>query len=167
MENSKNKILHWLHIIEDSGRIITIAAMTGLVFCQVMARIIFKWSSPALEEAARFIMIWSIFIGAVVTTREDSHIRMGGIFNSPKGKIWFELISKMVTFVFLCIFVVWSYEFVIYSIHKGMNSIVLGVPLAVVHACFLITGVLMAVHALVHFINQIMSIFKFYKGPKP
>ena len=60
--------------------------MTGLVFYQVAARIIFKWSSPALEESARFIMIWSIFIGAVVTSREDAHIKMGGIFRSGAGR---------------------------------------------------------------------------------
>jgi len=154
-----------LYIVEDTGRIVAIVAMTGLVFYQVVARLVFKWSSPALEEAARFIMIWSIFIGAVVTTRENSHIRMGGLFKGSHGKIWFEFVSNLVTFCFLCIFVVWSYEFAAYSLQKGMNSIVLGVPLIVVHICFLVTGILMAVHALVHLINQTRHIFKFYKGP--
>lgn len=163
MSDQKSKILRWLYLAEDTGRIVTIVVMTALVFYQVMARIFFQWSSPALEEAARFIMIWSIFIGAVVTTREDSHIKMGGIFKGPQGKIWFELVSKSLTFFFLCVFVAWSYDFAVYSIHKGMNSIVLGVPLIVVHSCFLITGILMSFHMLVHLVTQAKRIVTFYR----
>lgn len=33
------KILGWLNFVEDSGRIMTIIAMTGLVFYQVVARL--------------------------------------------------------------------------------------------------------------------------------
>lgn len=160
MADPDNKVLRWLVAAEDTGRIITIVSMTGLVFYQVMARIFFKWSSPALEEAARFIMIWSIFIGAVVTTREDSHIKMGGVFKGPRGEVWFELVSKIVTFIFLCVFVAWSYEFAAYSLRKGMNSIVLDVPLVVVHVCFLVTGVLMTFHTLVHLINRVGRVIK-------
>lgn len=164
MTAPQNKVLRWLIVAEDTGRIITIVSMTGLVFYQVIARIFFKWSSPALEEAARFIMIWSIFIGAVVTTREDSHIKMGGVFKGPQGEVWFELVSKIITFLFLCVFVSWSYEFAAYSLRKGMNSIVLGVPLVVVHVCFLVTGILMALHTLVHLVNRVGRVIHFYRG---
>ena len=166
MATPDNKLLRWLGVAEDTGRIITIVSMTGLVFYQEIARIFFKWASPALEEAARFIMIWSIFIGAVVTTREDSHIKMGGVFKGPQGKAWFELVSKIVTFLFLCVFVTWSYEFAAYSLRKGMNSIVLGVPLVVVHVCFLVTGVLMAFHTLVHLIYRAGRVINFYQGKR-
>ena len=108
-------------------------------------------------------MIWSIFIGAVVTTREDSHIKMGGVFKGPAGTVWFELITKVVTFLFLCVFVIWSFEFAAYSLRKGMNSIVLGVPLVVVHVCFFVTGVLMAFHSLVHLINRVGRVVKFHR----
>lgn len=158
--------MRFLHIAEDAGRIATIVAMTILVFIQVMARIFFKWSSPAMEEAARFIMVWSIFIGAVVTTREDSHIRMGGIFQGEKGKLWFELFVKIISVFFLCVFVSWSYDFVHHSIRRGMSSIVLGVPMVVVHSCFLVTGILMLFHALVHFFTQIGMLVSYYRRGK-
>lgn len=164
MSSLLNRATKGLNAVEDVARVMTIVSMTGVVFYQVVARIVFKWSSPALEEAARFIMIWSIFIGAVVTTREDGHIKMGGIFRSPKGVMWFELFSKVITLGFLCVFVVWSYDFAAYSLHKGMSSIVLGVPLIVVHACFLVTGVLMTIHTLVHLIRRINDVRNFYAG---
>ncbi len=159
-----NKFILWLQKIEDTGRIVTIVAMTLIVFFQVAARIVFKWSSPALEEAARFIMIWSIFIGAVVTTRDDGHIKMGGFARSPKGILYTELAFKIITFVFLCIFVKWSYDFAAHSIRRNMNSIVLGVPLVVVHVCFLVTGVLMAFHTLLHLLDKAGQVISLRKG---
>jgi TRAP-type C4-dicarboxylate transport system permease small subunit len=153
-----------LHAVEDWTRVASIISMTIIVFVQILARILFEWSSPALEESARFIMIWSIFIGAVVTTREDSHIKMGGIFKTRKAILWFELISKIVCLVFMCIFVTWAYDFMIYSFQKRMSSIVLGVPLIVVHCCFFITGSLMAIHFLAHLVTHIGRISAFYKG---
>ncbi|MCP4671112.1 MAG: TRAP transporter small permease [Desulfobacula sp.] len=153
-----------LKIIEDNGRILTIIAMTLIVFIQVAARIIFKWSSPAMEESARFIMIWSIFIGAVVTTREDSHICMGGFVSSPKGKAVFNIISKVVTLLFLCVFVKWSYEYALHSYSKNMSSIVLDVPLIVVHSCFMVTGSLMVIHTFLHLLKQIKNVRQLYRG---
>ena len=154
----------WLNKVEDTARILTIVSMTGLVFYQVAARIIFKWSSPALEEAARFIMIWSIFIIAVVTSREDGHIQMGGIFRSGAGRRLFEAASKIITLAFLIVFIVWSYRFAAYSLEKDMNSIVLGVPLIVVHACFFVTGLLMAFHTLIHLIDRLKKVIAYFNG---
>lgn len=153
-----------LRVFEDNGRIITIIAMTLIVFIQVVARIIFKWSSPAMEEAARFIMIWSIFIGAVVSTREDSHICMGGFAKTPKGKAIFNVVSKLVTLLFLIIFVKWSYDYALHSYNKNMSSIVLNVPLIVVHSCFLVTGSLMTLHTFLHLLKQIKEAWQLFKG---
>jgi TRAP-type transport system small permease protein len=153
-----------LYLIEDVGRIATIVAMTLLVALQVVLRIFFKWSSPALEESARFIMIWSIFIGAIVTTREDGHIRMGGVFNSGVKKLWFELISTAVCLGFMIVFVIWSYEFAIYSIDKSMRSMVLRMPLIVVHSCFFVCGFFIVFHFLVHFLNRAWGVYDHYRG---
>ncbi|MCP4021176.1 MAG: TRAP transporter small permease subunit [Desulfobacteraceae bacterium] len=151
-----------LKMIEDNCRILTIILMTAIIFIQVVARIVFKWSSPAMEEAARFIMIWSIFIGAVVSTREDSHIRMGGFAKSVRSRALFNVASKLTTFLFLCVFVKWSYDYAIHSHSRRMNSIVLNVPLIVVHSCFLITGTLMALHTFIHFIKKATAAWKLF-----
>ncbi len=153
-----------LKFLEDNRRIVTIIAMTAIVFIQVVARVVFKWSSPAMEEAARFIMIWSIFIGAVVSTREDNHIRMGGFVKTPKGQAIFNVISKIITFLFLCVFVKWSYDYALYSLKKDMNSIVLNVPMIVVHSCFLVTGSLMTLHTFIHLLRQSKTAWHLFKG---
>lgn len=151
-----------LTFVEDNGRIVTIIAMTAIIFIQVVSRIVFKWSSPAMEEAARFIMIWSIFIGAVVSTREDSHICMGGFTKTPKSRAVFNVVSKLVTFLFLCVFVKWSYDYALHSHVRKMNSIVLNVPLIVVHSCFLVTGFLMTLHTFIHFIHRVKTAWNLF-----
>lgn len=162
MKQIFEKLYAGLRFIEDNGRIVTIILMTVIIFIQVVARVVFKWSSPAMEEAARFIMIWSIFIGAVVSTREDSHIRMGGFAKKPKSVAVFNVVSKLITFVFLCVFVKWSFDYALHSHTRKMNSIVLNVPLIVVHSCFLVTGTLMALHTLVHLIKKTKIAWGFF-----
>ncbi len=156
------KLYGLLTFIENNGRIVTIMAMTAIIFIQVIARIVFKWSSPAMEEAARFIMIWSIFIGAVVSTREDNHIRMGGFARTPKSRAVFNVIAKLVTLLFLCVFVKWSFDYALHSHTRKMSSIVLNVPLIVVHSCFLITGLLMTLHTFIHFIQKVKTAWNLF-----
>ena len=156
-------IWRWLYILEDVGRVGTIVSMTAIIFVQVMLRIFFNMSSPAWEEAARFLMIWSIFIGAIVTTREDGHIRMGGIFRSKRSLLIFDIVSKVLCFGFMCIFVKWSYEYAMYSVQKSMQSIVLRMPLIYVHIVFFVCGIFIALHFLIHLINRIGELSTFSK----
>ena len=161
-----DKIRRFLSAGEDICRILTIITMTALVFIQVLLRLVFKWSSPSLEEAARFIMIWSIFIGAVVTTREHSHICMGGIFKKKIAKLWFELVSTLVCFLFICIFTKWSYDFAAYSLDKSMHSIVLRMPLIYVHSCFFICSVFISFHFGLHLLDHVLSLKLYYNKGK-
>ncbi len=158
------KLYTALIFIENNVRILAVITMTIIIFIQVFARIVFKWSSPAMEEAARFVMIWSIFIGAVVSSREDNHICMGGFVKTRKGMVLFNIVSKIITFFFLCVFVKWSFDYSLHSYKKGMNSIVLNVPMIVVHSCFLVTGSLMALHTFVHLLKQIRNALLIFKG---
>lgn len=160
------RIMRWMYVIEDIGRITSIILMTGLVALQVLFRIFFEWSSPAWEEAARFIMIWSIFIGAIVTTREDGHIKMGGVFNSGAKKKWFDVVEKLVCIGFMIVFVVWSWEFAVYSVEKSMQSIVLRLPLIVVHISFLICSLFIVFHFIVHLARNIQDLITFYRSKR-
>ena len=116
-----------------------------------------------MEEAARFIMIWSIFIGAIVTTRENSHIRMGGLFKEGIVKQWFELLSTLVCFVFIVFFTKWAYDFAVYSLEKSMQSIVLRLPLIYVHACFFICGLFITFHFALHLLEQSFNLKTHYR----
>ncbi len=146
-----------INLFENVLVTICVIFMTLLVFSQVLARILFGWSSPAIEESARFLMLWSVFIGAARASRKDSHIRLG---YRIKGyiSIWLDLFSKIITFLFLCFFTFLSYDYVTKSIKYEMTSIVLNIPLVLVHSCFLISGLLMGIHTLLHLYNNIVAL---------
>ena len=53
---------------------LALAAMTGLIFLQVLVRFVFaklqiQFSVPWTEELSRYLMIWAIFVGAAVIAR--------------------------------------------------------------------------------------------------
>jgi TRAP-type C4-dicarboxylate transport system permease small subunit len=159
-----NGLRRCLVLFEDVGRTTAIIIMTGLIFVQVMLRVFLNWSSPAWEEAARFVMIWSIFLGATVTTREDGHIRMGELFHSMRSRLVFDFVSKLLCFGFMCIFVKLAYDFASYSIEKSMQSIVLGLPLIFVHVSFFACGVLIAFHFLLHLVKRGRQLINYRRG---
>lgn len=51
-----------------------IAAMLGCVFANVVSRYLFEVSFAWAEEAARFLMIWTVFLGAGLALRHGLHV---------------------------------------------------------------------------------------------
>jgi len=143
---------------EDTLRIATIGIMVALTFIQVVLRILFSWGSPVWEEAARFVMIWSIAAGMIVTTRNDEHIKIDIIASmrlSKKVRIVGDIVGKLTCFIILCIFTWWSWDFILWSIGLNQRSYLLGMPMYPVHAAFLIGGVVSSLHMLAHLINRV------------
>lgn len=155
------KLWHWLCYSEDILRIVAILGMTILVFISIMLRLILCWASPAWDEIARYIMIWSIMAGAIVTSREDEHIKMGflkTILRSERQQLTHEFITTVVTLLFLIFFTVWSYQYLTFSVERNLRSIVTNIPMAPVHASFLIGVSLSLLHFFIHTIRKGMNL---------
>ena len=156
-----------LCISEDALRIMSIVTMTILVFIAIMLRLTLHWASPAWDEIARYIMIWSIMAGAIVTSREDEHIKMGfisGKLRTEKQKKIHDFFITLITLFFLCVFAVWSYQYLIFSIERGLHSIVTNIPMAPVHASFFIGVFFSVFHFVIHTIRKAHGLLKYLKG---
>lgn len=156
-----------LCISEDVLRILSIVSMTILVFIAITLRLTLDWASPAWDEIARYIMIWSIMAGAIVTSREDEHIKMGfisGKLRTEKQKKIHDFFITFITLTFLCVFSVWSYHYLIFSIERGLRSIVTNIPMAIVHSSFFIGVFLSVLHFTVHTIKKGHSLLKLLTG---
>lgn len=85
---------------------ILLAIMSILVFMQVLVRSFFTTLSiPWAEEYARYLMIWSIFLGAGVATRKAKLISIDMFVNAiPKhlGQT-LKYLSHIITIVFMAI----------------------------------------------------------------
>ena len=66
-------------IIDAFARSIIVIALSAMLFViclQVFCRFILGQALPWPEEAARFLMIWSLFLAAVYVHKEEGHLRL-------------------------------------------------------------------------------------------
>jgi TRAP-type C4-dicarboxylate transport system permease small subunit len=61
--------------------------MFVIMLLQVLSRYVLKIGMPWTDEAARFLFLWSTFLGAAIAQRTNSHIRVSILADRLKGKI--------------------------------------------------------------------------------
>jgi TRAP-type transport system small permease protein len=57
-----------------------------IIFVQVLLRYVFFYSLEWSEELCRYLFVWTIFLGACLSIRDNSQIRIDFIDNIVKGK---------------------------------------------------------------------------------
>ena len=70
MDNFKK----FLNNFEGYCCIFTLAAMSIIVFIQVVFRFVIKSSLPWSEEASRYLLVWTAFLGGAYGVRQGAHI---------------------------------------------------------------------------------------------
>ena len=76
-----------LHLrAEEALLVALVACLLGLAFAQILLRNLFQvtwfWADPLL----RHLVLWSCFLGALVATREDRHIRIDAVLRLLPGR---------------------------------------------------------------------------------
>ena len=61
--------------------VILLAAMTLLVFLNVVLRYLFNSSIIVTEEIGRYMFVWMTFLGSIFAFAENAHIRVGFIID--------------------------------------------------------------------------------------
>ncbi|MCM3759166.1 TRAP transporter small permease [Alkalihalobacillus oceani] len=113
--------------------------MTLSIFLQVLVRFVFtamnfQFSVPWTEELARYLMIWSVFIGGAVAVRTDKLIALEVLVHSLPdrlGKI-LKIGSHLLTMVFFGYLLYLGFEF---ALNQGerQTSPVMGIPMLAVY----------------------------------
>lgn len=134
-----------------------IATMVILIFIQVVSREIVGSSFAWTEEVARYLMIWSTFLGASFAFQHGAHIgieffvsKLPTVFN----KI-FTVIAALCSSLFFYYMVTYGYEIV--GRQMGQTSAALNIPMGYVYLVIPISGILM-------FINLVDVTIKSLKG---
>lgn len=150
-----NKILENL---EEYIAVISLLVTSLLVFMQVVLRYGFNSSLIWVEEAARYIIIWFIFIGSSIAVREKAHATVDAVvtFLPPLFKTIFSILANLAGIVF-CIIVVWSgFEMVSGVIKYGNITPAMGIPMAIPYLAVPVGGCLM----LIRFIQLLVKDFR-------
>ena len=93
------------------------------------------------EEAARFLFIWIIMIGATIAVRERTHFAVD-ILPRPttsRGKAIGELIVDCAVLVVALVFLLYGYGYTVFG--YGQTSELTGINMATMHVAFLLAGV--------------------------
>ena len=83
----------------------TLGAMLALIFFQVVSRYVFHNSLAFSEELARYLFVWTVFLGIPVVQRMGGHMTVGVITERIKGnplKI-FRIVASVLTIIFMVI----------------------------------------------------------------
>ena len=92
------------------------------------------------EEAARFLFIWIIMIGATIAVRERTHFDVDILPKptTPRGKAIGELIVDCAVLVVALVFLLYGYHYTVFG--YGQTSELTGINMASMHAAFLLAG---------------------------
>lgn len=91
------------------------------------------------EELARFCLVYSVMLGAMLAVREGTHFTVD-VFPrlSPRGEAWMELLSGSFVLVFAFVFLWWGWEFTEFAIYR--ISELAELPLWLIHMAWPIAG---------------------------
>lgn len=91
--------LYWVSVA-------AMALMLVIIACQVFTRYLLGYSAEWAEEAARYLFVWSVFIGSALIMGESGHLSVELISRKLKGTrpgIVLEFFIKVCSYVFILI----------------------------------------------------------------
>ena len=102
------------------------------------------------EEAVIYLIIYSTFVGAVITLRHNEHVSVDilGVFFKDKGKKWLALVAGLVTIVYLVIMSYLGWQLLAEPFSRTTVTPVLKLPLWVVELAVPIGMTLMLLRAI-------------------
>ncbi|MFT4172033.1 MAG: TRAP transporter small permease [Rhodocyclaceae bacterium] len=139
---------------------VALATMVILVFSNVVLRYAFNSGITFSEEVSRFLFVWVVFIGALLTMRDRTHLGVLGLVQRmpPMGKRFCKLISDLITLLCCALLL---YGATTLALDNMSNySPVTQIPLGIVYLSCVICclGIsLMVIHSLFRLLSGRMS----------
>ncbi len=139
--------------------IIGVMIIVGIAinFGNVIGRYVFLEPIIWAEEIMIYIMVWTVFVGAVLVSYEGRHLRMD-FFSIMLPSPWKEVINFIATVATLavCLFVIpqnWTVVELMWN--NDQRSVVAEIPMVIPHFALLLGFVLIFIALLVHFKSHV------------
>lgn len=126
-----NLLSNTISIINRSIAMFGITAGVALAFGNVVARYAFNYSITWASELTLYFFLWGMFFGAAYCFRIDGHISIGLLVENVSKK-WAKvllLITRSVTFAYLCVVAFYGYKYILFVIELDETSIDLEIPM--------------------------------------
>lgn len=138
---------------EHAVVILCCTAIVLLVFVTVLMRYIFKTSFPGMEELIMLFAFGIYFIGAALSSREETQITadvMSLFVKKPRSKNLLRAFQHLVDGILIGICGVFSTQQMLFVLDAGSRTTGLKMPLWVIYTVILVGLFLMAFYALLH-----------------
>ncbi len=152
-----NKIDYGIYTVEKWLAALGMFSLVSLVAIQVICRYILKVATPWTEELARYVFLWTTYIGCAMCFSKKKHVvidlidEFGKKSKDPsKFKFYVEKITMLVSIGFLVFFLSKYIPGYFMKIAKmGRTSTSVGLPMVIPYSSVIAGCALMTWHALV------------------
>ncbi len=116
---------------EEGVVVIFLAAMTAVVFLQVIFRFVIKGSLPWSEEVSRYLMVWVTFIGASIGVKHGAHIGVEAFVNLLPVVLrrWAAILAGLLSLAFLAVIAYNSSRLIQFLWSTGQLSPAMQIPM--------------------------------------
>ena len=149
----------WFTIVTVPRVIIGLVILVGIAinFANVIGRYVFLEPIIWAEEIMIYIMVWTVFIGAILVSFEGQHLKMD-FFSIMLPSPWKEVINFVATMAILavCVFIVpqnWTVVELMWN--NDQRSVVAEIPMVIPHFALLLGFVLIFVAIVVRFRSHV------------
>ena len=114
---------------------ITLALMSAIIVLQVFFRYVLNNSLSWSEELARYLFIWTIYIGISYGVKMDKHVAVDAVYTyMPKGvKNYYAMVAYALFMIFAVLVVYYGVTVVGMQITSGQVSPAMGLPMQYVY----------------------------------
>ena len=133
----------------------------------IFARAVMGKPVFGLEELVLLGAMWLYMLGAVLASRDRSHLTADFIevmFKNPKTIQTFRIVAALISLVMAIFFASWSYDLLYWAVVKGQSSTVLKMPWYLSQSSLFVASILFIFYQLRDVLNDINS-FRSCSGP--
>ncbi|MDQ7829314.1 MAG: TRAP transporter small permease [Armatimonadota bacterium] len=126
------------------------AVLLFAIFLVILAQVAFRYvlARPLVwtEEAARYLYIWTCYLGAAMAFRRGTHVRIGAMVDRvpPAVRLWVHRLGLLGTAGFLGVLAVQGAKLVWLS--RSTLAITFPLPWSVIYAAAVLSGSLMLLY---------------------
>jgi len=129
----------------------------------ICARIVMGSPMFGLEELVLIAVVWLYMIGAILASRERSHLSADFILVFTKNKkiiAGCHLVSSLISLVMAVLFVTWSYDLFVWAIHKKQVTAVFSLPWYISQGSLLFAAIFFVYYILRDVVNDLMTLLE-------
>jgi len=124
--------------IFKGSMILFLSAMVIFVFINAIMRYIFKTSIPVSEEYARFLFMWTVFLGVIAAFQDKSHVSVTILIDHLNGKVKkaVYVIGQLITVVTMILLIIGGAKYTLSA--STYKSVATGINYGIIVSGFLI-----------------------------